>query len=147
MRVRDVLSRGVALRCWDRRSGTHQWHPLFVPGQSWPTEQPLELLLCCSRDGQTALDVVLGEPSEELRAEVVFDAGMPRLLQRAAGAAAVIPWTRQPAPIVLDPPGRVGMDRLRLLFRIDEACQLQLEVHDLQQPGNPPRHEQLGPLR
>jgi hypothetical protein len=72
---------------------------------------------------------------------------MPRLLQRAAGAAAVIPWTRQPAPIVLDPPGRVGMDRLRLLFRIDEACQLQLEVHDLQQPGNPPRHEQLGPLR
>jgi hypothetical protein len=39
------------------------------------------------------------------------------------------------------------MDRLRLLFRIDEACQLQLEVHDLQQPGNPTRHEQLGPLR
>ncbi|MBU6251369.1 MAG: Hsp70 family protein [Cyanobacteria bacterium REEB417] len=147
VRVRDVLSRGVALRCWERRSGTHQWHPLFVPGQSWPTAQPLELLLGCSRDGQTALEVVLGEPSDELRAEVVFDAGMPRLLQRAAGAAAVIPWSRQPFPIVLAPPGQVGVDRMRLLFSIDGACQLQLEAHDLLQPDNPPIRQQLGPLR
>lgn len=147
VRVRDVLSRGVALRCWERRSGSHQWHPLFVPGQSWPTAQPLELILGCSRDGQTALEVVLGEPSDELRAEVVFDAGMPRLLQRAAGAAAVIPWSRQPVPIVLAPPGQMGADRMRLLFSIDADCQLQLEAHDLLQPDNPPIRQELGPLR
>lgn len=146
VRVRDVLSRGVALRCWERRSATHQWHPLFVPGQSWPTEQPLELLLCCSRDGQAAVDLVLGEPSDQLRAEVVFAAGMPRLLQRAAGAAAVNPWPRQPAPIGLDPPGEAGVDRLRLLFSVDEDCQLQLEVHDLLHPGQPALCQRLGPL-
>lgn len=79
VRVRDVLARGVSLRCWDRRSGCHRWHPLFMAGQSWPTDQPLELVLACSRDGQDQLELVLGEPLPEERAEVVFEG--------AAGAA------------------------------------------------------------
>ena len=33
------------LRCWDRRSSHHHWHPLFLAGQTWPTERPLELRL------------------------------------------------------------------------------------------------------
>jgi hypothetical protein len=70
VRVRDVLARGVSLRCWDRRSSAHRWHPLFMAGQSWPTEQPLELVLACSRDGQEELELVLGEPLPEERAEV-----------------------------------------------------------------------------
>jgi molecular chaperone DnaK (HSP70) len=132
VRVRDVLARGVSLRCWDRRSARHRWHPLFVAGQSWPTEQPLELVLACSRDGQDQLELVLGEPLPEERAEVVFEAGLPVLRERPAGAAPVRPWSTPPVVIPLDGPGRRGVDRLRLRFRIDAEAQLLVETRDLE---------------
>ncbi len=130
--LRDVLARGVSLRCWDRRSGDHHWHPLFVAGQSWPTDQPLELVLACSRDGQQQLELQLGEPLAEERAEVVFEGGLPRLRRRPAGAEPVIPWPGEPVQLALDPPGQAGRDRLRLAFAIDAEGQLLLSGHDLQ---------------
>ena len=77
VRIKDVLARGVSLRCWDQRSGSHRWHPLFVEGQNWPTTQPLELLLACSHDGQEQIELVLGEPRDDERSEVVFRDGCP----------------------------------------------------------------------
>jgi molecular chaperone DnaK (HSP70) len=149
VRVRDVLARGVSLRCWDRRSGRHRWHPLFLAGQSWPAEQPLELVLACSREGQDRLELVLGEPLPEERAEVIFEAGLPVLRERPAGAAPVRPWATPPVAIPLASPGRRGVDRLRLRFRIDEQAQLLVEIHDLEasadaEGGRPMR---LGPVR
>ncbi|EDY38167.1 DnaK family protein [Cyanobium sp. PCC 7001] len=131
VQVRDVLSRGVSLRCWEQRSGRHHWHPLFMAGQSWPTEQPLELVLACSREGQSALELVLGEPLDEQRREVVFEGGLPVLRQRQAGSASVEPWPVQPRPLELNPPGRPGEDRLRLAFSIDAQSRLMLTVTDL----------------
>ncbi len=129
--VRDVLGRGVSLRCWDRRSGRHRWHPLFVPGQAWPSERPLELVLAASRDGQRQLELVLGEPSGEERSEVVFTGGLPVLRRRPAGEAAVEPWGQQPDPLPLEPAASAGVDRLRLRFRIDAEGQLRLQAEDL----------------
>jgi molecular chaperone DnaK (HSP70) len=146
VRVRDVLSRGVSLRCWEQRSGRHHWHPLFLPGQSWPTEQPLELVLACSREGQTALELVLGEPLDDQRREVVFEAGLPVLRQRQAGGAGVEPWPLQPAPLELQPPGTRGQDRLRLAFGIDERSRLMLSVTDLLTGERSPARE-LGTVR
>ncbi|KEF43103.1 MAG: molecular chaperone DnaK [Cyanobium sp. CACIAM 14] len=148
VRVRDVLARGVSLRCWDRRSGRHRWHPLFLPGQSWPTENPLELVLACSRDGQDRVELVLGEPLPEERAEVVFEAGLPVLRERPAGAAPVRPWPSPPLEVPLASPGRRGVDRLRLRFRIDAGAQLLVEVHDLEAPaGDDSEALALGPVR
>ena len=139
VRVRDVLSHGVALRCWDRRSSRHHWHPLFVAGQSWPTQQPLELVLACSQANQQALELVLGEPEPEERAEVVFAGGLPRLRQRAAGQARVIPWTQPPATISLDPPGQPGQDRLRLAFALNGSGELEVAITDLLHAEQPER--------
>ena len=131
VQIRDVLSRGVSLRRWDPRSGSHRWHPLFLAGQSWPTGQPLELVLACSRDGQDRVDLVLGEPVDELRAEVVFRDGLPELSRSPAGEVRVQAWGRQPAAIALNPPGTRGVDRLRLRFWIDAEARLTLESEDL----------------
>lgn len=149
VRVRDVLARGVSLRCWDRRSGCHRWHPLFMAGQSWPTEQPLELVLACSRDGQDQLELVLGEPLPEERAEVVFEGGLPVLRERPAGAAPVRPWSMPPRAIPLASPGRRGVDRLRLRFHIDAEAQLLVECDDLEAPADAGRQaaQPLGPVR
>jgi molecular chaperone DnaK (HSP70) len=129
--VKDVLSRGVSLRCWDQRSGEHRWHPLFVAGQTWPSERPLRLVLACSREEQQQLELVLGEPSDEERSEVVFVDGLPMLRRRPAGTAAVHCWQQQPEALPLTPPGSPGVDRWELGFSIDGTGQLVLEGRDL----------------
>jgi len=141
VRLRDVLARGVSLRCWDQRSGDHHWHPLFVAGQAWPTEQPLELVLACSHDEQRQMELVLGEPVPEARAEVVFEAGLPVLRGRPAGEARVEAWSPGPDPLPLASPGQRGVDRLRLRFDIDAAGQLVVEGEDLVAEGR------VGPIR
>ncbi|MFN9934425.1 MAG: Hsp70 family protein [Cyanobacteriota bacterium] len=148
VQVRDVLARGVSLRCWDRRSNRHEWHPLFVEGQSWPTEAPLELRLACSRDGQEAIELVLGEPLPQERGEVVFVDGVPVLRARPAGNPRVEPWAPCPEPLPLKPPGRLGIDRLRLRFAIDADGRLTVEVEDLEHPaGAAVSRRILGPVR
>jgi len=129
--VRDVLRRGVALRCWDQRSAEHRWHPLFLPGQPWPSEQPLQLRLGCSRNEQADLELVLGEPREEQRSEVVFENGLPVLRRQSAGSAAVDAWAAQPAAIPLAPAGQPGDDRLELRFSINAQGELLVEGQDL----------------
>jgi molecular chaperone DnaK (HSP70) len=146
VRLQDVLARGVSLRCWDRRSGRHHWHPLFVPGQTWPTERPLELVLACSHNGQRELELILGEPLDEQRSEVIFEAGVPVLRRRPAGAAAVEPWASPVPSLPLARPGEQGVDRLRLRFSIDAQAQLLLEADDLAE-GTPLPPRLLGPVR
>ena len=146
LQLKDVLSHGVSLRCWDQRAGRHRWHPLFMPGQGWPTNNPLELVLAASREGQRQLELVLGEPQAEERAEVVFENGLPVLRQRPAGAPRVRAWERQPSPLPLDPPGQQGQDCLRLQFAINAQGELSLSGHDLRTNAElPPRL--LGPVR
>lgn len=129
--VRDVLAQGVCLRCWDRRSNRHHWHPLFMAGQSWPTTAPLELVLACHRNGQRAMELVLGEPTHEQRHEVIYEAGLPVLRLRSAGEAQVTAWATQPLPLPLEPPGQGGEDRLKLRFFINSDATLMLEGFDL----------------
>ena len=147
VQVRDVLARGVSLRCWDRRSNRHHWHPLFVEGQSWPTEHPLALRLACSRDGQEAIELMLGEPVPQERGEVVFVDGLPVLRSRGAGSPRVEPWAAPAEPLALQPPGRRGVDRLSLRFAIDADGRLTLEVEDLERPGAVVSRRVLGPVR
>jgi molecular chaperone DnaK (HSP70) len=144
VRLKDVLTRGVSLRTWDRRSREHRWHPLFVAGQSWPTAEPLELVLACGEEDQRQLELVLGEPQPESRAEVVFEAGLPVLRGRPAGEARVEPWSAAPTLVPLAPPGRRGVDRLRLRFGIDAEGTLVVEGDDLEVEAPEGR---LGPLR
>lgn len=144
--VKDVLQRGVSLRCWDQRSAEHRWHPLFLPGQPWPSEQPLTLRVGCSRPQQTDLELVLGEPRVEERNEVVFMNGLPVLRRQSAGTAAVDAWAEQPAPIPLTPAGEPGSDRLELRFAINSHGDLIVEGRDLNS-DQPVPQQRLGSVR
>jgi len=116
---------------------------LVRPGRA---SDPLELVLAGSREGQQQLELVLGEPQAEERAEVVFENGLPVLRQRPAGAPRVRAWERQPAPLPLDPPGQQGQDCLRLQFTINAQGELSLSGRDLRTNAElPPRL--LGPVR
>jgi hypothetical protein len=95
--------------------------------------------LACSRSKQTELELVLGEPSQEQRHEVVYMDGLPVLRRRPAGSGRVDPWPDPPAALPLQPPGDPGQDRLELRFSIDQDGTLQLQATDLlgQQPLPP----------
>ncbi len=131
VQVKDVLSRGVSLRFWDQRSHCHLWHPLFQAGQLWPTPQPLELVLACSEEDQASLELVLGEPLPQERAEVVFENGVPVIRSRQDGFAPVRPWSETPLRLPLAPPGGAGVDRVRLRFSINGRAELEMEGVDL----------------
>ncbi|MEB3304395.1 MAG: Hsp70 family protein [Cyanobacteriota bacterium] len=131
VQVKDVLSRGVSLRCWDQRSRSHLWHPLFQAGQLWPTAQPLELVLACSEEQQGHLELTFGEPLPQERAEVVFENGVPVIRRRREGSAAMGPWSDAPQHLILSPPGVAGVDRVRLRFSINGRAELEMEGEDV----------------
>jgi hypothetical protein len=129
--IRDVLQHGVSLRIWDQRSQQHRWHPLFVAGQPWPSPQPFELVLAASRNGQTELELVFGEPSSERRFRVIEVNGLPIIQREEEDDLRHQPWPEASAPLPLDPPGRAGEDCLRLRLQLDAEARLQAEVTDL----------------
>lgn len=136
VRMQDLLRRGISLRCWNRRSNTHHWHPLFLPGQPWPSSKPLELILSASGPEQQSLELVLGESRGETRHEVVMVNGLPRVIQKNDGWDDV---TRRPdtaCELPLNPPGQPGEDCLKLRFHINDQAELILEGEDLRTGEN-----------
>jgi molecular chaperone DnaK (HSP70) len=146
VRIKDVLRHGVSLRVWDQRSRGHRWHPLFLPGQPWPTTQPLELRLACSVAEQTELELVLGEPDLEDRLEVVFDNGVPVIHPRQPDSARVRGGGWAPVQLPLSPPSVAGVDRMRLRFSINAQAELEMEGDDLL-TGVPLARRRVGTVR
>ena len=144
--IRDVLQHGVSLRFWDQRSNSHRWHPLFVTGQPWPSQAPLELVLAASRTGQRSLELVLGEPIPQGSHSVVFVDGLPTLQEQTAGEVSHQPWPGTELVLPLEPAGEQGEDCLRLCWSIDQDAQLQLEINDLRS-GASWSHPTLGAVR
>jgi len=150
VRVRDVLSRGVALRYWDRRQQAYCWHPLYWAGQTWPTESPLQIRLAPAHARQPALELVLAEVSADLRREVVFVDGQPRLLEEQAPPASMSPWHASFPPLPLPEQAQPGQDALLLAFSITDDRHLRLQVKNLldEQSGAELKGPlDLGPLR
>ncbi len=155
VQVRDVLSRGVALRYWDRRQQAHCWHPLYWAGQPWPTSSPLEIRLAPAHAHQPALELVLAEVSADLRREVVFVDGQPQLLEEQAPPASMSPWPTSFPPLPLPRQAQPGQDALLLAFSITDDRHLRLQVTSLVHEQSSAEftgaelkpHLDLGPLR
>ena len=130
VKIKDVLQRGVSLRCWDEGAKQHFWHPLFLAGQPWPTEKGLEIVLSASKDFQTELELVIGEPEIEGAQEIIYKNGIPTI-KEGKGKSKVIPWTEAHICINLDPPGELGKDCLRLNFSINQKSLLIMKGKDL----------------
>ncbi len=130
VQVKDVLHRGVSLRCWDQRSKKHCWHQLFLAGQPWPTTNPLEIVLAASKINQSELELIIGEPESQGNHEVIYINGLPTI-QELPAESKYTPLAKNTKSILLNPPGQPGEDCLRLKFNINEKCQLQMEGIDI----------------
>ena len=132
--VKDFLSHSYGIRYWNRKTQSHDWHPIIEAGQPYPLPQPVELLLGASSPDQTSIELIVGELSDDTATEVFFDG--ERLVTRAVATTERIvrPLNdREGARTIaqLDPPGNPGSDRLRLLFSINTERYLCITVEDL----------------
>ncbi len=130
VKIKDILNKGVALRCWEKRTNQHHWHPLFMAGQPWPTSNALEIILSSSKENQFDIELILGEPEFEGSYEIRYLNGIPTIKEKTSEKI-FIPWEESSTLIRLDPPGRIEEDCLKLRFKINDSCQLTVEGEDL----------------
>ncbi len=130
VQVKDVLNKGVSLRCWNKKNEKHIWHPLFLAGQTWPTSKPLEIILAASINNQLSLDLRIGEPEEEGSNEIIYIDGLPTLTTTESKDK-IKELNNTIISIPLDPPGEIGKDCIKLFFIINDHCQLEVEGIDL----------------
>ncbi|HEY9751939.1 MAG TPA: Hsp70 family protein, partial [Coleofasciculaceae cyanobacterium] len=133
--VNDFLYHSYGIRYWDRRHQCHSWHPIIQPGQAYPMQTPVELVLGASLENQPSIELIVGElGSEADQTEVYFDGD--RLITRRLDSRQiqVQPLNdREGARHIarLDPPGCPGSDRVKVHFRVDDQRFLRITVEDL----------------
>ncbi|KGG20948.1 Hsp70 family protein [Prochlorococcus marinus] len=130
VQIKDVLNKGVSLRCWNKKNEKHIWHPLFLAGQTWPTNKPLEIILAASINSQLSIDLIIGEPQEEGSNEIIYTNGLPTLTT-IESKDKIKKITNTIISIPMDPPGEIGQDCIKLIFNINDNCQLEVEGVDL----------------
>ena len=130
VQIKDVLNKGVSLRCWNKKNEKHIWHPLFLAGQTWPTNKPLEIILAASINSQLSIDLIIGEPQEEGSNEIIYTNGLPTLIT-IESKDKIKKITNTIISIPVDPPGEIGQDCIKLIFNINDNCQLEVEGVDL----------------
>ncbi len=145
VKVRDILSRGISLRCWDKRAESHIWHPLFVRGQTWPTNKSLEIVLAANHVNQFELELMIGEPNSKGGNEVIYVNGIPTIKSKTEHEN-LTPISERPFTVKLNPPGQPGQDCLKLEFSINEQSQLEVEGFDLRS-GSKVMAKSLGTIR
>ncbi len=145
VQVKDVLNKGVSLRCWNKKNEKHIWHPLFLAGQTWPTNKPLEIILAASINNQLSIDLIIGEPQEEGSNEIIYINGLPTLTT-IESKNKVKKINNNIISINLDPPGEIGQDCIKLIFNINNNCQLEVEGIDLRN-NNEITSQNLGEIR
>ncbi len=130
VQIKDVLNKGVSLRCWNKKNEKHIWHPLFLAGQTWPTNKPLEIILAASINNQLSIDLIIGEPQEEGSNEIIYINGLPTLTT-IESKDKIKKINNTIISIPVDPPGEIGQDCIKLIFNINDHCQLEVEGVDL----------------
>ncbi|WP_052042672.1 Hsp70 family protein [Prochlorococcus sp. MIT 0601] len=143
--IKDILTKGVCLRCWEQKSKKHIWHPLFLPGQPWPTSKPLEIILASSKENQEEIELRIADYDSDGSNEIVYINGMPTIKETSSEVSQV-PWESTPLLIQLRSPINSGEDCIKLNFSIDYNCNLLVEVIDIKD-GELIVKENLGVLR
>ncbi len=132
--IKDFLYHSYGIRYWNHRTQRHDWHPVIQAGQPYPMAEPVMLVFGASMEGQPGIEVILGElGSEGNTTEVYFDGDrlITRNLDRNASAVKLLNDREGARVIQLEPPGKPGMDRVQVFFRVDGDRCLRVRVEDL----------------
>lgn len=135
LQVKDFLYHSYGIRYWNRRQKRHDWHTIISSGQPYPIVTPIELTLGASVENQPSIELIMGELGEQnTSTEVYFDGD--RLITRSltSGEKTVQSLNDNEGGKTiaqLNPKGTPGVDRIKVLFIVDEDRSLKITVEDL----------------
>ncbi len=130
VKIKDILSKGLSIRLFNRREQKHFWHPIFCKGQTWPTENPFKLILQASKNNQKIYEIIIGESKKNREYDVIFENGLPKLSEFQSEEE-IIKWNREPLKISLKNKSIIGEDNLILLFNINNKADLLVKCLDI----------------
>ncbi len=134
----DFLYHSYGIRHLSPITGRHEWEEIIPAGSRYPLSEAVKLILTASRDGQEALELVIGEVEEGASgiAEVMFGDRAILMVDGALEMRRVMPLNDEDGSRTvarLDPPGKAGEDRVEVEFDVDQNRMLRVTVHDIQQ--------------
>ncbi len=130
VKIKDILTKGLSIRLLNRRDQKHYWHPIFFKGQTWPTENPLKLILQASKNNQKTFEIIIGETKQDRAYDVIFENGLPKLSE-VQSEEEIIKWGKKPLKIVLENKSNLGEDNLTLFFNITKDGDLLVKCFDI----------------
>ena len=130
VKIKDILTKGLSIRLFNRREQKHFWHPIFCKGQTWPTENPFKLILQASQNNQKVFEIIIGETKKEREYDVIFENGLPKLSE-VQSQEKIIQWDKKPFKIVIENESSIGEDSLTLFFRINKKADLSVKCFDI----------------
>ncbi len=130
VKIKDILSKSLLIRLFNKRENKHFWHPIFYKGQTWPTEKPFELILQPSNKDQIKFEIIIGESIENNDFDIIFENGIPKLAEMQQEEN-IKPWNRKPLMLRLNNPVNLGQDCLKLIFNINDNSNLLVECKDI----------------
>jgi len=133
----DFLYHSYGIRHLSPITGRHEWEEIIPAGSRYPLTEPFTLTLTASRDGQEALELVIGEVEESSGniAEVMFGDKAILMVDGALELRRVVPLNDEDGSRTvarLDPPGKAGEDRVEVEFDVDKNRTLRVTVRDIQ---------------
>jgi molecular chaperone DnaK (HSP70) len=136
MGLDDFLYHSYGVRHLSPITGRHEWEEIIAAGSRYPLERPIRLILTASRDGQEALELVIGEVEESAGgvAEVMFGERAILMVDGAVELRQVVALNDEDGSrtvAYLDPPGKAGEDRVEVEFDVDRNRTLRVSVTDL----------------
>ena len=130
VKIKDILNKGLSIRLFNRREQKHFWHPIFFKGQTWPTENPFQLILQASKNNQKIFEIIIGETNKERSYDVIFENGIPKLSE-VQTEEEIIKWDKEPLKIELNNKSNIGEDNLKLFFEITKQANLLVKCFDI----------------
>jgi molecular chaperone DnaK (HSP70) len=132
----DFLYHSYGVRHFNPITLRHEWEEIIPSGTRYPLDQPVELILTASRDGQEAMELVIGEVADSAGsvAEVMFGERAILMVDGAIELKQVIALNDENGSrtvAFLDPPGKAGEDRVKVQFQVDRNRALRVTVYDL----------------
>ena len=130
VKIKDILTKGLSIRLFNRREQKHFWHPIFYKGQTWPTENPFKLVLQASQNNQKVFEIIIGETKKEREYDVIFENGLPKLSE-VQSQEKIIQWDKKPFKVVIENVSNIGEDNLTLFFKINKKADLSVKCFDI----------------
>ncbi len=132
--IEDYLRHGYAIRLWEPYAREYSFFPLFEKGRRYPCKCSEPLTLQVAIQGQKEIKLDIGEVADVSQAEVTYDAQgkmTSRQLNKQAYFRSLSGGQNQVCVAHLEPLGEASVDRIEVLFEVNEQRVLLATVKDL----------------